>query len=426
MESAKRIDNYEILKDLGKGSTCKVKLGRSLDTGSIFALKIYTKNKAYLQKIESHALTKIKSHQNIIHLHDFVPEGNFFRPGKEPKTVSYLVLEFCKKGEIFDYLSELGPFPETIARKLFIELISAIEELHSSGLVHRDIKPENIFFSDNYELKLADFGFCAPSEGRDGSGLLYSFKGTRPYMAPEILERKAYNGEVTDLFSSGIILFILAYGRPPFAKADRTNNYYSKIVSKDWNTFWRYHNKSPSPSISSDLKDLIEKMLAYDLEDRISLSDIKTHSWTTKEKASPEECQDFLSKLQTEEISASFSEESKVSGFRGGFENDLILSRDCSKSLQTREDFQSSKCKIICKGDLERIFNLALEFSRSKGEVKQREVDFSFKLTGEVEVFAEIFRAGDSDVFEFTRIQGNRWDFYSFFEAMVKFVKENL
>ena len=228
-----RVDNYSIIKTLGKGATSVVKLARNKLTNELLALKIIRQDKFYALNIELNVLRTVSEHPNIIKLLGYSNSSIYYGKSGNSKLVSFLALELGKNGEIFDYVSKLGAFPETIARKCFFELISGIDALHKAGIVHRDLKPENIFFNENFELKLADFGFCAPSQGRDGSGQLSSFKGTRPYMAPEILERKSYCGTSTDLFSAGIILFIFIFGRPPFMRAERINPHYVNIVTKN-------------------------------------------------------------------------------------------------------------------------------------------------------------------------------------------------
>lgn len=232
-----RIDKYAILRTIGKGSTSKVKLGSNIETGEKVAIKIINSDKLSVMKVELNALQNVPEHPNIVKLVGYSNSSIYIKSEGRSRLVSYIAIEYGNKGEIFDYVEKLGPFSEAIARRYFNELLSAVEALHSSGIVHRDLKPENIYFTSNYTLKLADFGYAAPLKGRNGHGMLGTYKGTRPYMAPEILERKRYRGCLTDIFSCGIILFILVVGRPPFARAEKNNPHFQFIYNNDWNRF---------------------------------------------------------------------------------------------------------------------------------------------------------------------------------------------
>jgi len=95
-------------------------------------------------------------------------------------------------------------------------MLQVLHYVHSKGVAHRDLKPENILLDRKLNVKIADFGFAAPIQGRDGSGFLKTQLGTQAYMAPEILLKEPYQGHVVDLFALGIILFILYSGHPPF------------------------------------------------------------------------------------------------------------------------------------------------------------------------------------------------------------------
>jgi len=114
----------------------------------------------------------------------------------------------------------------------------------------------------NFNAKIADFGFAAPVEGRDGSGFLHTVLGTQSYMAPEITSRQPYQGPVVDLFALGIILFILYSGHPPFAMAEARDPHYKLLATNRADLFWKTHSgRKPEGFFSDSFKDLITNML---------------------------------------------------------------------------------------------------------------------------------------------------------------------
>jgi serine/threonine-protein kinase CHEK1 len=95
-------------------------------------------------------------------------------------------MDFAQEGEIFDIISNTGPFSEEIARYYFIQIIVALNYMHNTvGICHRDLKPDNILMDSNFNIKIADFGFAVPLQGKNGNGKLHSYKGTLGYMTPE-------------------------------------------------------------------------------------------------------------------------------------------------------------------------------------------------------------------------------------------------
>jgi len=131
-----------------------------------------------------------------------------------------------------------------------------------------------------FNVRIADFGFAAPIEGRDGSGILKSQLGTQAYMAPEILAKEPYQGHVVDLFAIAIILFIMYSGHPPFQAADPKDSYYKLIASNRADLFWKSHETRKQPGFYSDeFKDLITNMLQLLPNQRLSMADIVGHPW---------------------------------------------------------------------------------------------------------------------------------------------------
>jgi serine/threonine protein kinase len=128
-----------------------------------------------------------------------------------------------------------------------------------------------VLLSDDFTLKIADFGFAGALSGRDGSGYMRTILGTKPYMAPELNERKKYRGEQVDIFAAGVILFIMVSGAPPFNAATKDEFYYKFIVHKKYELFWKYHSKGKPAGehfFSPEFKDLMQRILAYNPDER--------------------------------------------------------------------------------------------------------------------------------------------------------------
>ena len=193
----------------------------------------------------------------------------------------------------------------------------ALEYCHGQGIAHRDMKPENLLFDANFNLKIADFGFATLFAGKDGSGQLHTVLGTESYMAPEIHMRKPYSGPSVDLFASGIILFILLSGTPPFAKADpKSDPHYKLIVAGRQDVFWKAHERGKQKQagrdsfFSEEFRDLMNAMLAFAPEERPTIEEIKGHAWFNGSVVDPEEIKGSLGKLK-EEVDAVRCQERK-------------------------------------------------------------------------------------------------------------------
>jgi len=196
-----------------------------------------------------------------------------------PKNL-YLVLELLTGGELFERIVEKGQYSEKDAANLLREVIEAIDYLHKHKIVHRDMKPENLIYDSNEEgaiIKITDFGL-AKQLNKTGEKMNTAC-GTPGFVAPEILRNKAYTDKV-DLWSTGVILYILLCGFPPF---------YDESTAKLYGKIKRGEYDFPDPywtDISSEAKDLVKKMLTVDPKKRYSTKQVLEHAWMGKNGAS--------------------------------------------------------------------------------------------------------------------------------------------
>merc|ERR1712159_810891 len=150
-----------------------------------------------------------------------------------------------------------------------------LQYLNSKRVAHRDLKLENILVDQDLNLKVADFGFATYKN----ISKLQSYRGTKTYMAPEIKEGKTYDGKQIDMFSVGVILFIIIQGIFPFKEAKKDEYFYNLILNNKLDTYWK---KVGGQNLSPEFKDLILKMFSYDGNKRPTIEELKNHPWIKK------------------------------------------------------------------------------------------------------------------------------------------------
>ncbi|ESQ40644.1 hypothetical protein EUTSA_v10013670mg [Eutrema salsugineum] len=207
------------------------------------------------------SVMRIAKHPNVVELYEVMAT----------KSRIYFVIEYCKGGELFNKVSK-GKLREDVAWKYFYQLINAVDFCHSRGVYHRDIKPENLLLDDNENLKISDFGLSALADCKRQDGLLHTTCGTPAYVAPEVINRKGYDGTKADIWSCGVVLFVLLAGYLPFHDSNLMEMY-RKIGKADF--------KCPS-WFAPEAKRLLCKMLDPNHETRITISRIKESSWFRK------------------------------------------------------------------------------------------------------------------------------------------------
>ena len=248
---------------LGQGTFAKVYYARNIKTGQSVAIKVIDKEKVVrvglMNQIKREiSVMKLVRHPNIVHLYEVMAT----------KTKIYFIMEYCKGGELFNKVAK-GRLKEDAARKYFQQLINAVDFCHSRGVYHRDLKPENLLLDDDENLKISDFGLSALVESKHQDGLLHTTCGTPAYVAPEVINRRGYDGTKADIWSCGVVLYVLLAGYLPFQDSNLMEMY-RKIGKADY--------KCPS-WFPPEARRLLSRMLDPNPSSRISLAKIRASSW---------------------------------------------------------------------------------------------------------------------------------------------------
>ena len=258
-----KLGSYVVEKVLGKGSFAEVKLGRHVKTGERVALKLIDKTHIFQGRRKVHLQREIKFLKLLCH-----PHISMLYEVIETDRQVVLIMEHASGGELLNYIrrSELHQLKEKEARRIFRQIVSAVDYCHQNSLIHRDIKPENILLDKNTDVKMIDFGF---SNTFQEGVLLDSFIGSPHYAAPELLQGIKYSGPEVDMWSLGVLLYVMVCGRLPFKDKDM-KLLYEKIKKGDV-VFPEF--------ISDNAKNLIQRLLVIDPKRRATMRDVYDHSW---------------------------------------------------------------------------------------------------------------------------------------------------
>ncbi|XP_059873888.1 serine/threonine-protein kinase SIK3 isoform X4 [Delphinus delphis] len=284
-----RIGYYEIDRTIGKGNFAVVKRATHLVTKAKVAIKIIDKtqlDEENLKKIFREVqIMKMLCHPHIIRLYQVM----------ETERMIYLVTEYASGGEIFDHLVAHGRMAEKEARRKFKQIVAAVYFCHCRNIVHRDLKAENLLLDANLNIKIADFGFSnlfTPGQ------LLKTWCGSPPYAAPELFEGKEYDGPKVDIWSLGVVLYVLVCGALPF-DGSTLQNLRARVLS----------GKFRIPFfMSTECEHLIRHMLVLDPNKRLSMEQICKHKWMKLGDADPSfdrliaECQQLKEERQMDPL----------------------------------------------------------------------------------------------------------------------------
>lgn len=332
-----RVGKYELGKTIGEGSFAKVKLAKNVENGDYVAIKILDRDHVLKHKMMDQlkreiSAMKMINHPNVIKIFEVMAS----------KTKIYIVLELVNGGELFDKIATHGKLKEDEARSYFQQLINAVDYCHSRGVYHRDLKPENLLLDTNGVLKVSDFGLSTYSQQEDA--LLRTACGTPNYVAPEVLNDRGYVGSSSDIWSCGVILFVLMAGYLPFDEPNLTALY---------RRIGRAEFKCPS-WFSPGAKKLLKSILNPNPITRIKIPEILEDEWFRKGYRPA--CFTEEEDVNVDDVAAAFNDSK---------ENLVTETKEKPVSMNAFE--------LISRSDS---FNLDNLFEREKGVVK-RETHFT-------------------------------------------------
>jgi len=278
---------YKVIKPIGEGKFSTVFLAKHRETRKKYAVKHVDKHDEEFSKalLESEvAIMKAIHHPNVVRLYDVFDSDDSF----------CMVLEYVKGGELFDMIVDHGAYGEADARAIMSQILEAVRYLHENGIVHRDLKPENLLCAQKKDgrlvVKIADFGL---SKIVDDNVILATACGTPGYVAPEVLEQESaegYTSEV-DMWSCGVILYILLCGFPPFYEEEMPA-LFDQILEG------RYDYPSPYwDTVSESAKNLIDHLLVVDPTSRMTAEEALAHPWISGTAASTDALESFPEQL---------------------------------------------------------------------------------------------------------------------------------
>lgn len=397
-------NKYEMGRLLGQGTFAKVYYGKNVDTCESVAIKVVNKDQVkkegMMDQIQREiSVMRLVRHPNVVELKEVLAT----------KQKIFFIMEYIKGGELFSRVAK-GRLKEDVAKKYFQQLMSAVDYCHSRGVYHRDLKPENLLLDENGNLKVSDFGLSALPEQLRIDGMLHTQCGTPAYVAPEVLRKKGYDGAKADIWSCGVILYVLLAGFLPF-QAENMMKMYRKVFKSEYEfPLW----------ISPEAKRLISKLLVADPARRITISAIMRVPWFSKGFTRSISCptlddhdhvEDGPEIVRTKSSPPFYNAFEFISSMSSGFDlSNLFENKRKSGSLFT------SKCpgsKIMATlEDVAKRFNFRVVWSK---EYKLKMEGATEGRKGKLAVTAEVYEvAPEVAVVEFSKSAGDTLEYKKF------------
>eukprot|EP00727_Mastigamoeba_balamuthi_P002503 m51a1_g1225 putative aurora kinase a (328) ;mRNA; f:512704-514080 len=253
------VNDFDIGLSLGHGKFGSVYLAREKKSKYVVALKVLFKQQLVNSGVEHQLRREVEIQMHLRHPNVLRMFGYFY-----DDTRVFLILEYCRGGELYRELRKQGTFSEPRSARYIKQLSDALDYCHKRHVIHRDIKPENLLVTRTGDLKIADFGWSVHT----ASSRRRTICGTLDYLPPEMIEGKDHDAAV-DIWGLGILTYEFLVGRPPFEAPDQKSTY-KKIVAGRFDF---------PPSVSPLARDFISRMLQKDSKQRLQLAKVPFHPW---------------------------------------------------------------------------------------------------------------------------------------------------
>lgn len=406
-------EKYIRLSKLGSGGTANVYLVRDMKTNEEYAAKVLKSENVDFEKEVN--ILKLINHPNIINIKGG-GIGSIVKNCVPGPNVQYIILELAKKGELFDYvfLPKEG-FGEKFGRYIFKKILSGLNACHEAGIAHRDLKMENVMLDENFNPKLADFGFATLVQGKNNDGLLSTPLGTQQYAAPEILLHKPYDGIKADTFSMGVLLFTLVTCKIGFFEATRKDPYYRLIMTKFYKNYWKNVEQQVS-GLSENFKNFFIKLITFNYKDRPTYQQMLEDPWMKEETPSEQEMlaefeRRFAIVQSQNEGQGMYIEDEEALNERGA-EDEVFFSLDLQPTKFNRDDIKARRfVKITSEIEPSKFMNALCNALKNKDDScniepssKNLKFDVTFKKEqedikneNEEEILKELEKLGIKD-----------------------------
>nr|DAD44928.1 TPA_asm: hypothetical protein HUJ06_003158 [Nelumbo nucifera] len=396
----RKVGKYEVGRTIGEGTFAKVKFAQNTETGESVAMKVMAKSTILKHKMVDQikreiSIMKIVRHPNIVRLHEVLAS----------RTKIYIILDFVTGGELFDKIVHQGRLPENESRRYFQQLIDAVDYCHSKGVYHRDLKPENLLLDAEGNLKISDFGLSA--------------------LPQQVLSNQGYDGSAADIWSCGVILYVLMAGYLPFDEIDLPM-LYKKINAADF---------SCPPWFSPGAMALIRKILDPNPKSRIRIEGIKNDPWFRKNYVTVRHGEDEVVNLDDvravfDDIEDQFVSEQSQHGDRGplimnAFEM-ITLSQGLNLSalFDRRQDYVKRQTRFVSRQPARVITSTVEAVAESMGlkvhsrNYKMRLEGISANKAGQFAVALEVFEVAPSlFMVDVRKASGDTLEYHKFYKT---------